>query len=406
MAFARISYMGDGVTTLFSVPFPYIYRNYVMVHLSGVLKAADTDYTWLTSSTILFHTAPASGEYILIYRSTPKDARLVDFNNAAILNEEDMDLDSNQLFHIMQEALDAVYNVREIEVFEAGVDFIGGETTSLPLVNQDIIESSITAVFDGVTQLVTQYTLSSGFVTFTAPIPVGVSQVQISYASPLTGGLQEGSVSGVNIVDSSISTSKLADGAVTSEKILDNSVTLEKLDDDIFTGLVEVVPTDTDYIPISDTSDSGKTKKSTLSTIVAAIGIATTSVRGTLQLATSGEAQAGSSTTKALTPSSLGSTVLGMGQSYVNVTSSRASGITYTNTTGRTIVVSAWALTGGVTNQWAYGYVNGVMIARNSLYANGSDYTAHVYFIVPPGATYSVTLNNVVVGSLVWYELR
>jgi hypothetical protein len=117
------------------------------------------------------------------------------------------------------------------------------------------------------------------------------------------------------------------------------------------------------------------------------------------------EGQAGAETTKHVTPYILGNTVIGIGQAYNDVSASRGSGVTYTNSTGRTIVVSAWSTTGGITNQIANVYVNGVPIISNSLYSNGPGYSAFAYFLVPPGATYRIDFGNAGVTTK-WLELR
>jgi len=132
---------------------------------------------------------------------------------------------------------------------------------------------------------------------------------------------------------------------------------------------------------------------------------ATTAASGAVELATDAEAQAGADATRCVTPDNLGACVIGMGQSYQDMTASRASGVTYTNSTGRTIAITAWSTTGGITNQLANGFVNGVLIVSNSLYSNGPGYSAFAYFLVPPGATYRIDFGNAGV-STKWYELR
>lgn len=87
---------------------------------------------------------------------------------------------------------------------------------------------------------------------------------------------------------------------------------------------------------------------------------------------------------------------VGVGQSWQDVTSSRASGVTYTNNTGKPILVSIWASGDSV----MFFYVNGSFVggARSSgPYLSGNGNT----FIVPNGATYSVTGAN-----MTWNELR
>lgn len=120
--------------------------------------------------------------------------------------------------------------------------------------------------------------------------------------------------------------------------------------------------------------------------------------------ATNAQAQTGTNTIKSVTPAALRATAFALGQTYSDMTASRASGVTYTNSTGKSIAVSMWALTGGTTNMACVCFVSGVEIQRNSLYSNGSGYTAHAHFVVPAGATYSIAIQNATLNK--WYELR
>ena len=97
-------------------------------------------------------------------------------------------------------------------------------------------------------------------------------------------------------------------------------------------------------------------------------------------------------------------TPIGVGQTWQNMTSSRAIGTTYTNSTGRTIVVIVSGTGGGANGLW------GVTLNSAITYYTPSTYTTSVWtaceFIVPAGQTYflsqqgsSVTLQN-------WSELR
>jgi hypothetical protein len=88
---------------------------------------------------------------------------------------------------------------------------------------------------------------------------------------------------------------------------------------------------------------------------------------------------------------------LGVGQSYSNVTASRALSTTYTNSTGKPIFVSV--LCGG--NATTSAYVDGAEVQRSVFTVANTN--TNVAFIVPNGSTYSVTSNG---GLTLWTELR
>jgi hypothetical protein len=123
--------------------------------------------------------------------------------------------------------------------------------------------------------------------------------------------------------------------------------------------------------------------------------IADETYAGALKIATTALAQGLVDDTTALTPKKLGDAmsahVLGMGQTWQNVTASRALNTTYTNSTGRPIQVSMSGSTG----------------ASITLTINGAALAPVVYsihFVVPVGATYAVALSG---GSIAgWNELR
>ena len=110
MSFAIVNYTGNGSTTTYSITFPYITSSHVIVKVNNVVKTAGTDYTFPTSSTIQFTTAPANGTSISISRSSSRSTRLVDYQDGSTLTESTLDQDSNQLFFISQEAFDTADN--------------------------------------------------------------------------------------------------------------------------------------------------------------------------------------------------------------------------------------------------------------------------------------------------------
>ena len=97
-------------------------------------------------------------------------------------------------------------------------------------------------------------------------------------------------------------------------------------------------------------------------------------------------------------PAIAGSLALGVGQTWQNLTGSRALNTTYTNNSGRPIEVSV-SLNISVANGTVTTTVNGVQLTNFQLNTNGDC----VIFIVPNGATYSVTANATL---QIWAELR
>ena len=98
------------------------------------------------------------------------------------------------------------------------------------------------------------------------------------------------------------------------------------------------------------------------------------------------------------------------GQTWTDVTSSRAMGTTYTNSTGRPIEVLI-TLDGGGPGARHDIYVNSVNIGKcyATDYYSGSAATTHYQlanFTIPNGATYSDNVGNGSASVLLWFELR
>lgn len=93
---------------------------------------------------------------------------------------------------------------------------------------------------------------------------------------------------------------------------------------------------------------------------------------------------------------------IGYGQTWQNVIGSRAVGTTYTNTTGKPIMVAITV--SGNPYQLFVVYVNGVLVGQSD--SGGINYSqiGFISVIVPPGATYSMSITA---GSTsTWCELR
>lgn len=92
---------------------------------------------------------------------------------------------------------------------------------------------------------------------------------------------------------------------------------------------------------------------------------------------------------------------LGVGQTWQNVKASRSNGVTYTNSTGRPILVAVAGY--GTTNAAIEAVVGGVTIYGSDASASGR--ISAISFVVPNGSTYSVSMTNVTAW-LSWAELR
>jgi hypothetical protein len=88
------------------------------------------------------------------------------------------------------------------------------------------------------------------------------------------------------------------------------------------------------------------------------------------------------------------------GEVWNNVTSSRVSGTTYTNSRSYPIMISAYG--SGAGSSYTAIYINGSKVYENNAQWNGAGAIAGGALIVPPGATYSISLSTGVVG---WWEL-
>ena len=96
----RNTYTGNGVTTDFTFSFPYLSQSHVLATINGV---ATTNFTFFSSSTLRFSSAPANGAAVVIYRSTPNSALLADFTAGSAIREQDLELDLQQNLYASQE---------------------------------------------------------------------------------------------------------------------------------------------------------------------------------------------------------------------------------------------------------------------------------------------------------------
>ncbi len=96
----------------------------------------------------------------------------------------------------------------------------------------------------------------------------------------------------------------------------------------------------------------------------------------------------------------IGAKALGVGQTWQDFTGSRAQATTYTNTTGRPIVVDvSWGGTGTVVNF----QIDGVTVKQIQSAASGGTQT-NITAIIAAGSTYNFNVTGVTISK--WFELR
>jgi hypothetical protein len=104
VAYSYVRYTGNGTTTNYAFPFPYLNQSHIFVRVNGSLVS----FTFLNSSTVQLTTAPAAGTTVEVRRLTPRDTPAVDFADGSVLLESDLDLLATFNLYVAQEVSDAV----------------------------------------------------------------------------------------------------------------------------------------------------------------------------------------------------------------------------------------------------------------------------------------------------------
>lgn len=107
MSLSRVQYPGTGTTPLYSIPFKYISKAYIEVRVGGVQIYEGAGYTWQSSTSIRLTAGNLpTGVVLDIRRRTPKELKLVDFQDGSVLTEAALDLSADQVFQLVQETVD------------------------------------------------------------------------------------------------------------------------------------------------------------------------------------------------------------------------------------------------------------------------------------------------------------
>jgi hypothetical protein len=94
-----VLYTADGITNVFPVPFEYLDKS----HIVATVNQEVATFSWLTNNTIQLDVTPTNGALIKIMRITPRDSKLVDFKDSAMLTGEELNKAIDQVFYTQQE---------------------------------------------------------------------------------------------------------------------------------------------------------------------------------------------------------------------------------------------------------------------------------------------------------------
>ncbi len=114
MPLSYAQYAGNGSSTTFSVPFPYLLRAHVKLYtgysiLTGSYTtqlAEGTDYSWTSGTQIQTAVAPANGVTLTVLRDTPDGSQLVPWQDGSNLTADDLNSADLQNLYVVQEQQD------------------------------------------------------------------------------------------------------------------------------------------------------------------------------------------------------------------------------------------------------------------------------------------------------------
>lgn len=159
-------------------------------------------------------------------------------------------------------------------------------------------------------------------------------------------------------------------------------------------------------VPVGATNGQAVNKGQMDSAISSSNPASSSTTPGHVELATNAETQAGTDSSRAVTPAGLANAMLaGNTQAWTFVTGSRLTDIIYTNTTGRPIVVSVFL-------QISVGYtdISLVVDGHNADRSSSTAWPANSYTslsaIVPDGKQYKVAVLSGSANVSSWEELR
>ena len=114
MPFSYAQYAGNGVTTTFSVPFPYLLKAHVKAYIGynlvdGTFTSELVDgvgFNWTSGTQIQTTAAPTVGQTLTVIRKTPGSSQVVQWQDGSNLIADDLNTSDLQNLYVVQEQQD------------------------------------------------------------------------------------------------------------------------------------------------------------------------------------------------------------------------------------------------------------------------------------------------------------
>ncbi len=249
-------YTGNGSTTLYSIPFPYIAQSDIKVRIDGIDTTA---FSFANATTLSFNSAPANSSAILIFRQTDDASSPKQFSSGSALKADDLNANFKQNLFINQETVNQAastlgasftgninFGVGNNIVFEGAtddahettlttIDPTADRTVSLPNVTGTLISS-------GDTGTITNTILAANSVDSSKIIDGSIVNADINASAAIahsklaTGTLPSGiQVASANIVDGTIVVGDLATGTLDGRYYTETELDAGQLDNRYYT---------------------------------------------------------------------------------------------------------------------------------------------------------------------------
>ena len=260
MAVTQNSYTGNGSTTQYSFPFPYLKTLDVKCSLDAVVTTA---FTLANATTVQFNTAPASGVKIKIYRETADDALTATFYAGSAIKSEDLNDNFTQNLYTTQEVNarflnnlggtmvgDLTFDTGAEIIFEGATDDAhetkltvtdptADRTITLPNVSGTVVTTGDTGTVTSAMiadSTIVNADIANATITGAKLANDTVTATQIAVDSVGASELADNSVASANIIDGTIVNADIANTTITGAKLVNDTITATQIADDTITA--------------------------------------------------------------------------------------------------------------------------------------------------------------------------